>query len=567
MRAPSAALSAALLGAALGALACPAPPSDDAPPKAAAPGIEAPFTDVTAASGIDFVHVNAATERRYLPETMGAGVAVFDYDGDDWPDLYFVNGAPAASAPASGAPSGVLYRNLHDGRFADVTVAAGLEGPFLGMGAAVGDLDSDGDVDLFVTGVGGDRLFRNNGGSFVEASAASGLVNHGFGSSAAFVDVDRDGWLDLFVGRYVEWSAATDRRCSPDGINASYCTPEVYPGASNRLYRNLGGARFTDVTREAGLYLTDAKTLGVVPLDHDGDGWPDLAVANDTTRNFLFRNLGDGRFEEVGVEQGIAYSSSGSTRGGMGIDAGDLDGDGDQEVVVGNFAQEMTAVYRASGDRGPFRDEAAQLGVGIPSLMTLAFGTLLFDYDADGWLDLLLVNGHIEPTIARFQPHQSHAQAAQLFRNTGTADGFTPVEPPGDLAQPLVGRGLASGDFDRDGDLDLVVTQNGGPARLFRNDSPPRSWLRLELVDHAGSRTPYGARVVVRAGDLTLERTLTSGRSYLSASEPVLVLGLGGARVIETLEVHWPSGAVEVERGVAVDRVLRLVEPDRPPTS
>jgi hypothetical protein len=562
VRTATAACSALL--AAIAGLFCQAPaPSAGTP---AAPEAAAAFTDVTAPAGVEFVHVNGATERRYLPETMGAGVAVFDADGDDWPDLYFVNGMPVADlAPhgsASGARSGALYRNLRDGRFEEVTVAARLDSPFLGMGAAVGDIDNDGDLDLFVSGVGGDRLFRNAGnGVFDEVSGSYGLADPGFGSSAAFVDVDRDGWLDLFVARYVAWSAADDRRCSPDGEHPSYCTPEVYDGASNLLYRNRGGERFEDVTREAGIFLPEGKTLGVVPLDYDGDGWPDLAVANDTTRNFLFQNQGDGTFREVGVEAGIAYSPSGSTRGGMGIDAGDVDGDRHAEVVIGNFAQEMSAVYRPVATGGPFRDEAAQLGVGVPTLMTLAFGTLLLDYDGDGWLDLLLVNGHIEPAIERFQPHQTHAQPPALFHNLTSARGFETVTAAGDLSRPVVGRGLASGDLDRDGDLDLVVTQNGGAARILRNDAPARSWLRLELQSGTGNRAPYGARVTAWIGGKPITRSLVSGRSYLSASEPVLTIGLGDARVVERLEIRWPSGAEQVLQDVTVDRPLSLVEP------
>jgi enediyne biosynthesis protein E4 len=560
-------LAALAVLAALSSLACRAPSSETTVDSAAVTPAPAPptalFTDVTTAAGVDFVHSNAATERRYLPETMGAGVAVFDYDGDHWPDLYLVNGAPAAAPTTPGAPSGALYRNLRDGRFEDVTAASGLDSPFLGMGAAVGDFDNDGDLDLFVSGVGGDRLFRNDGaGVFDEVAADLGLADRGFGSSAAFVDVDGDGWLDLFVGRYVTWTEASDQRCSPDGEHPSYCTPEVYAGASNLLYRNLGGERFEDVTRAAGVFLPEGKTLGVVPLDDDGDGRPDLAIANDTVRNFLFRNRGDGSFREIGVEEGIAYSPSGSTRGGMGIDAGDVDGDGRAEVVVGNFAQEMSAVYRAAGAGAPFRDEAAQLGVGIPTLMTLAFGTLLLDYDGDGWLDLLLVNGHIEPTIDRFQPHQTHAQAAALFRNLTGASGFEAVTASGDLSRPLVGRGLASGDLDHDGDLDLVVTQNGGPARVFRNDAPRRSWLRLELAARTGNRTPFGAQVTAEVGGRSITRALVSGRSYLSASEPVLTLGLGDARVVERIEIRWPSGARQSLLDIDVDQTLELVEPD-----
>jgi len=302
------------------------PSSDGGHPPPPPPADGLVFVDVTDEAGITFVHQNGASPRRYLPETMGSGVAFFDYDGDERPDLYFANSVPVEP---TGAPlaSGALYRNRGDGTFEDVTAAAGLDKPFFGMGVAVGDVDNDGDLDLFVSGVGGDRFFRNRGdGTFADATAEAGLAASGFGSSAAFLDYDRDGWLDLFVGRYVTWSRETDVACSPDGEHRSYCTPEVYPGQSNRLYRNLGGGRFADVTRAAGIERPEGKTLGVVPLDHDGDGWPDLAVANDTMRNFLFMNQGMSQgpddaghvaFREEGVELGMAFSVSGATRGAI----------------------------------------------------------------------------------------------------------------------------------------------------------------------------------------------------------------------------------------------------------
>lgn len=551
------------------------------------------LADVTAESGIAFSHQSFATEQRFLPETMGAGVAVFDMDGDALPDLFFVDGAPVSSltlAASGERPAGAVYRNLGgEGtiRFEDVTASAGLGDAFLGMGTAVGDVDNDGRTDLFVSGVGTQRLYRNvsdGEGSirFEDVTERSGLRlratpdDVGFGSSAAFLDADGDGRLDLYVGRYVPWSPAGDVRCSPDGRRHTYCTPEVYPSAPNVFYRNLGTndrpgddgvPRFEEQTTAWGLHQPAGKTLGVAVLDHDGDegpgdGRPDLAVANDTDRNHLFVQSRPGRYEEVGVGSGMAYSVSGATRGAMGIDVGDIDGDGLADLAVGNFAQEMTALYAAQSG-GLFRDEAASLGIGLPSLMQVAFGTLLVDLDLDGHLDLLLANGHIEPEIRQYQSVQAYAQPLGVYRNLGDDAGFEQITADsGPLAESWVARGLAVGDLDQDGDLDLVLTQNGRPARILRNDGPRGSWLRLRLEGTASNRTGYGAVVEATAGGRVQRRYFGSGRSYLSASEPVLTFGLGDAESVERVEVTWPSGRVQTVESATVNEVLVVREPD-----
>jgi hypothetical protein len=522
------------------------------------------FTDITDASGVRFVHHNGASAARYLPETMGSGVAIFDADGDGRPDLFFVDSLAVAelAKPPAGRPPGALYRGRGDGTFEDITAASGLDRPFLGMGTAVGDVDNDGDLDLLITGVGGERLYLGRGdGTFEEVSAAWGLTSEGFGSSAAFFDSDRDGWLDLVVGRYVTWSPETDLPCRPDGEHRTYCTPEAYPGAVNRLYRNRGGTGFEDVTAKAGLGAAVGKTLGLAVVDFDGDLWPDLVVANDTARNFLYRNRGDGTFEEVGLEAGVALGPSGSPRGAMGVDAGDLDGDGRPDLVIGNFAQEMASIYRQL-EGGVFVDDAAVLGVGLPTLMDLAFGTLAVDLDGDGWLDLVFANGHIEPEIARFQTGHRYAQPLALFRNL-EGRGFARIEaaPGTALAEPLVGRGLAAGDLDGDGDLDLVVTQNGRRAVVLRNDTPAHPYLRLQLEGTRSHRSAIGARVEVDLGGRTIRRWLGSGGSYLSASEPVLTLGLGEGAAIEGIRIFWPSGAVQELGPLPPGRLHRVVEP------
>ncbi len=546
----------------LAVLAC-----GETPPRAQPVATETGWTmsDVTAAAGVRFEHHNGASADRFLPETMGAGVAVFDADGDLWPDLFFLDslGVAELDAPPAGRHAGALYRNRGDGTFEDITEGSGLEPPFLGMGTAVGDVDNDGDLDLLLTGVGGEHLYLNRGdATFEDVSAVWGLSNEGFASNAAFLDSDGDGWLDLVVGRYVDWSAAGDLPCRADGEQRIYCTPEAYPGAINRLYRNRHGEGFEDITESSGLGNHVGKTLGLAVLHLEGDRWPDLAVANDTARNFLYRNRGDGTFQEVGLEAGIAFGPSGSPRGAMGIDAGDLDGDGRSDLVIGNFAQEMASVYRQRGG-SLFVDDAAVLGVGLPTLMDLAFGTLAVDLDNDGWLDLVFANGHIEPDITRFQAAHRYAQPLALFRNL-EGRSFRRLEPnlSSPLARPLVGRGLACGDLDGDGDLDLVITQNGRPAVVLRNEAPRRPFLRLHLEGRRSNRSAFGTRVEVDLGERTLHRTLVSGGSYLSASEPLLTIGLGeGAPQAPEVRLIWPSGIRQDLGPLETGRLHRLVEP------
>jgi hypothetical protein len=536
----------------------------DATPSAGAHRISADtgdlFVDITRESGVRFQHFNDASSRRFLPETMGSGAAFFDYDGDGRPDLYLVNGAPLTGDRSHARP-GALYRNLDGAHFLDVTSAAGLIEPLYGMGVAVGDYDNDGNIDLFVSALQGDRLYRNRGnGTFEDVTRRTGLTGGGFSSSAAFFDYDRDGFLDLFVGRYVEWSPKTDVACTPDGNHRMYCTPEVYPGQTNRLYRNIGGRMFRDVTRSSGLYQPGGKSLGVAIFDHNRDGWPDIAVANDTVRNFLFINNRNGTFSESGEAAGLAYSESGATRGGMGIDIGDLDGDGLPDVVIGNFAQEMSALYRSSS-KGFFVDDAAQAGIGIPTLMYLAFGTLLLDLDNDGLLDVVIVNGHIEPEIAKIHPRESYAQPPQFFHNEGSGRFKLMTGREGRVSEmQLVGRGLAAADIDGDGDLDLVITQNGRETVLLRNNAPPQSWLRLRLVGRVSNRTGYGAIVRVVSGDRSWTRFLTSGRSYLSASEPVLTFGLGDVRRLDRLEITWPSGIIQTVENPPLKQLIAIEE-------
>jgi hypothetical protein len=554
------------LAGALGLAGC----RRDAPAPAVAPSpadeaIPVVFTDVTRESGITFAHNSGAFGRKYLPETMGSGLVFFDYDGDGRQDLFLVNGADWPGRRRRRSPP-ALYRNRGDGTFEDVTARAGLTAEIYGIGAAAVDYDNDGDADLFVNALGPDRLYRNRGdGTFEDVTRRAGVSDPAFGSSAAWLDYDRDGDLDLFVGNYVEWTAATDIFCTLDGTSKSYCTPESYRGATNRLYRNRGDGTFEDVTRPAGVHDPTGKSLGVVAFDYDGDGWPDLAVANDTQPNFLYRNRGDGTFEEVGRTAGIAFSEEGKARGAMGIDAADYDGSGRESLVIGNFSNEMLALYHNEG-RGLFIDDAPSAGIGLPSLLTLAFGCFFFDYDLDGRLDIYSANGHVENDINRVQPSVTHAQPPHLFR--GLPGGrFEAMEQRigGDLARPVVARGAAYADYDGDGDLDVAVSVNNGPAILLRNDGGNANrFVRVRLIGRASNRDAVGAVARLRAGRLAATRAVRAGSSYASQSELPLTFGLGpggpGAAEAADLSVAWPSGRTQEFHGLVTGRLHVLEE-------
>ncbi|HKY32617.1 MAG TPA: CRTAC1 family protein [Candidatus Polarisedimenticolia bacterium] len=556
-----------LAAAAAGCGGCGAPSETTSPPPATPPRAEVRFQDVTAEAGISFRHVSGAYGRKYLPETMGAGVAVLDYDGDGRQDLYFVNGArwPDAPAEARGpAPLPALYRNEGGGRFSDRTAEAGLDRSVYGMGATAADYDNDGDTDLFVTALGPDLLFRNDGGRFTEVGRQAGVDDPGFGSSAAFLDHDHDGDLDLFVCNYVEWTMANDIFCSLDGQAKSYCTPESYKGQSNRLFRNEGGGRFSDVSRQAGVHNPGGKSLGVTTLDYDDDGWVDIAVANDTQPNYLYRNNRDGTFTDLGREAGVAFSESGTARGAMGIDSADYDGTGRDSLVIGNFSNEMVGLYHNEGS-GLFIDDAARAGVGLPSLLTLAFGCFFFDYDLDGRLDIFVANGHVEDDINRVQKDIHYAQRPHLFRNRGDGS-FEPAVPaqprPGDaLQRAVVARGAAYLDHDEDGDLDVVMTTNNGPAYLLRNDGGSESsWLRVRLVGSRSNRDGVGARIRVTAGGRTMAWLVKTGASYCSQSELIATFGLGSEPAAARVEVAWPSGTRQALEGVAARSLLVVRE-------
>jgi enediyne biosynthesis protein E4 len=517
------------------------------------------FSDATAAAGIRFKHENGAFGKKYLPETMGSGGAFLDADGDGWLDILLINSKTWPGRPASRARH-ALYRNNKDGSFSDVTAASGLGVEMYGMGATAADYDNDGHVDVYITGLDGNRLFRGaGGGKFVDVTARAGVGASGFSTTAVWFDYDRDSRLDLFVARYVDWSIAKDLFCTLDGKTKSYCTPESYKGQSPILYRNRGDGTFEDVTQRAGLHDPASKALGVALIDYDTDGHVDLFVANDTQPNRLYRNRGDGTFVDVGTTAGVAFNEAGVARAGMGVDAADVDGSGRPSLVIGNFSNEMISLYRNEGN-GLFIDDAPTSTVGRGSLLTLAFGCFFFDYDLDGRLDIFAANGHVADDISRVQPRVTYAQPPHLFRQTGSMR-FDDVAASVGLSKPMVARGAAYGDYDGDGDLDVLVTTNNGPARLLRNDGAESRSVRLVLRGTASNRDAIGARVTAQVTPTTRQvQMVKTGSSYLSQNELTLTFGLGTAPSTMKIEVAWPSGRVERLPGVPAGQTVSIEE-------
>ncbi|HVM92810.1 MAG TPA: CRTAC1 family protein [Terriglobales bacterium] len=520
------------------------------------------FRDITVQAGIHFTHNNGAFGKKWLPETMGPGCAFIDYDNDGWPDILLVNGADWPGHYHGGATTMKLYRNNHDGTFTDVTVRAGLAVSFFGMGVAVGDYDNDGFDDIFITAVGQSRLFHNNGnGTFTDVTRAAGMWGpNEFSTSAAWVDYDRDGKLDLVVANYVQWSEAGDLYCTLDGTHKSYCTPESYKGTAVRLWHNLGGGKFEDATAKSGLGDPTSKSLGIAVLDANGDGWPDLLIANDTQPNKLYINKKNGRFEERGVLAGVAYSEDGVARAGMGVDAADYDRSGKASVIITNFANQMLSLYHNEGN-GLFVDEAPRSEVGRDSLLTLGFGCFFFDYDNDGWPDIFVADGHIENEIERVQKRVSYAEVPHLFRNLGGGKFEEVTAKIGAaFAAPKVARGAAFADINNDGALDILVTTNGGPAHLYGSSGGKNASLRVRLVGTKSNRDGIGAVVRVTAGGEKQWQMVRSGSSYLSASELVLTFGLGTRGKADSVEVQWPSGAVDKIANVAAGETVTIEE-------
>jgi hypothetical protein len=519
------------------------------------------FEDVTNQAGIQFEHNSGAFGGKFLPETLGSGCAFLDYDRDGWQDILLINGAdwPGHKKRRSTLK---LYRNNRDGTFTDVTVHAGLDIELYGMGVAVGDYNNDGFPDILITCVGQNRLFRNTGkGTFVDVTNASGLgKREGFSTSALWFDYDRDGLLDLFVCNYVKWSPEHDVFCSLDGKHKSYCTPEAYRGATCWLFHNRGNGTFEDVTAVSGIFDSSSKSLGVALIDDNRDGWPDLLVANDTQPNKLYRNLRNGTFKDAAVEEGLAFSTEGKARAGMGVDVADFDNSGTAGVAITNFDNEMIGLYRGNGKT--FDDIAPQSGVGSASRNSLGFGCAFLDANLDGWLDFAVANGHIDETVRNIRGNVGYAQPAQLFLNNGKG-GFVDVasEVGGGFDQPKVGRGLAYADFDRDGDLDLLITTNNGPAYLYRNDQLAGNHsIRFRLVGTKSNRDAIGAIVKITSGGMTQSRMVKGGSSYLSQSELPVTFGLEKRDRIDRVVIEWPIGRTEDYTNLAAGRCYECTE-------
>lgn len=532
------------------------------------------FTDITTAAGIAFTHTNGAYGEKLIPEAIGSGVAFLDYDNDGDQDLLLVNSEWFPGQGQGQAPVQALYRNEGAGQFADVTQQAGLAFSCFCMGVAVGDYDNDGWTDIYLTALGENRLLHNDRGTFRDVSAGSPVTGGStdWSTATAFVDIDNDGDLDLFVGNYVEWSREIDLEIDfrLTGVGRAIGAPNHFFGTINRMYRNEGNGQFTDITDSAGIVVRDpstgvavGKALAVAPVDYDRDGLIDLFVANDTTRNFLYHNLGAGRFEEIGVLEGIAYDRNGKATGAMGIDSAWYRNDDDLAIGIGNFANEMSSLYVTAGGKPPFADEAVLEGFGPASRLALTFGLFFFDYDLDGRLDLFQANGHLETEINVVQPSQTYAQPAQLFWNCGDAcrTRFRLVDDPGDLDTPMVGRGAAYADIDGDGDLDIAVNQNGRRAVLFRNELPAgRHWLRVRLEGRTANRNAIGAVLELKAGSITQRHVIMPTRSYLSQMELPVTFGLGEATQVDSLQVTWPGGQVQPVTVEGIDTTLTVIQ-------
>lgn len=541
------------------------------------PAIE--YVDVAEQVGIDFRHVNGASGRRYFPETMGAGVCFVDFDGDQDLDLYFVNGAAFPGYEGPPDPVNALFRN-DAGWFVEVAREAGVADPSHGMGCAFADVDNDGDADLYLTNYGANAMYRNEGdGGYRDVTTQAAVGDTAWSAGSTFLDYDNDGDLDLYVANYVHYGLAdaekeleaylsTSQRDWPESIEA-YPHPRNFAGAEDHLFRNAGNGRFNVVNRAAGLADTSraaGRGLGVVATDYDNDGWSDLYVANDAVPNFLYHNDGDGTFTEIGGVAGVAYGEDGQQEAGMGVDAADYDNDGDMDLVVTNFENEPVSLYRNQGT-GFFPHASFATGIGLVSLRPLSFGIAFVDYDNDGYQDLFVANGHVLDNTAEFNQTSSYAQPNQLLRNLGPNAGgqyrfevvSSGVGAP--LARARVSRGCAVGDYDNDGDADIVVANIGQAPALLRNEAGHTShWLTFSTRGGPSNRDGIGARIELWAGDLYQAREVRGSFSYLSQRDARVSFGLGARSWVDSVRVRWPSGVVESLAGLKPDQFVTLLE-------
>jgi hypothetical protein len=523
------------------------------------------FTDIARSAGITFVHDNAASPEKYLIETMGAGCAWIDYDQDGLLDLYLVNSAATPLYTPKLPLRGTLYHNNGDGTFADVTARAGVgaEGLF-GMGVAVGDFNNDGYPDLFVLGYGRCILYRNNGdGTFTDVTSKAGVENRGrWASSAAWFDYDNDGRLDLVIANYLDWSPEKNFYCGDRAPGMrSYCHPDDYLGQPPTLYHNNGDGTFTDVSKSSGLEAKPANGLGVVTFDYDNDGWQDIFIANDSMPNSLFHNNRDGTFRELAYLAGVAVSSDGRSEAGMGVDAADISGSGRLDLIVTHLDQQLARLYRNMGAQG-FDDATLRSKIGYATYHLSGFGTRFFDYDNDGARDLLIANGHVLDNIQKYNADTLYAESKLMFRNTGNGTFENVSDQLGaDMLLPRVSRGVAVGDFDNDGDLDILVNNNGQPPQLLRNDGGNvNHWLEILLIGDKSNRDGVGARVKLAAGDLVQYDQRKGGMSYQSAQDPRLHFGLGLHTQVDAIEIIWPSGMVTRLVNIKSDQIIAVKE-------
>lgn len=536
------------------------------------------FTNITDSAGIEFVHNNGGYGQKLLPETMGGGVAFFDYDNDEDPDLLFVNSTTwEGQQPADPAPTMCLYQNDGKGNFTDVTEEVGLNVGFYGMGVAVGDIDNDGWRDLYFSAVGKNRLFKNNQGKFVDITESSGAggAESDWGTSCGFFDFDKDGLLDLFVCNYIEWTPEIDLglESTLDGQNRAYAPPRAFNGAFPSLFKNLGDGKFEDVSVKANIQVKNsntgvpvAKALGSVFFDFNGDGWQDIFVACDTVRNLVFENNKDGTFSEIGQGIGVAYDRDGNARGAMGIDVASFRDDGSVGVVIGNFANEMVSLYVAKQGSMNFTDNAVATGLGPQTRDELTFGLFFLDYDLDGRLDMMTSNGHLEDDIQKIQKSQRYEQPPHLFWNAGEEAGTEFVEVPDeeigkDFSEPIVGRGTATADIDGDGDLDIIITASGSKPRLLRNDQETgNNWTRVRLAAKEKNLDAIGAKLEFDLGERKIVRFVSPTCSYLSQRELTSTIGLGKSSSIKSLTITWPDGSQKVVKEIELNKTNVIVK-------